>query len=449
MANKLQPTPYGDFAADLAMSRLASICDPKEGIQTGPFGSQLHQGDYVSAGTPIVTVEHLGENRIRHEGVPFVSELDRDRLSKYLLRKGDIVFSRVGSVDRRALVRDAEEGWLFSGRCLRVRPDKSKIDPRYLSYFFGLPAFKEHVRAIAFGATMPSLNTQLLSDLCVLYPKDLVEQRAIAQILGLLDDKIDLNRRMTETLEAMARAVFKSWFVDFDPVRSKAEGQNTELPKHISSLFPDSFEDSEIGEIPKGWHLATVASLADINAWTLGSKDPLDMIEYIEISEAMRGSIGKITQYERGTEPSRARRRLRHGDTVLSTVRPDRGAYFLVLDPPEALIASTGFAVLSPRSPNWAYLYASVTRVEVGEELGRIADGGAYPAVRPEVIGDLKVAIPKNPMLITEYDKVAQPLFRRSESNRRASAALTTLRDTLLPRLISGELRVEISRGQR
>ena len=215
---------YGMFRSDFLESSLGSLCNNVGGIQTGPFGSQLHQRDYVPTGTPIITVEHLGENRITHHDMPHVSDHDRDRLSKYALREGDIVFSRVGSVDRRALVRNTEEGWLFSGRCLRVRPDVKEIDPTYLSYFFGLPAFQEFVRSIAVGATMPSLNTQILSDVSIFYPS-LSEQRAIAHVLGTLDDKIELNRRMNETLEAMARALFKSWFVDFDPVRAKMEGR--------------------------------------------------------------------------------------------------------------------------------------------------------------------------------------------------------------------------------
>lgn len=133
MAGEWRETIYGNFTADFSEDRLQDLCDPEAGIQTGPFGSQLHQEDYVPVGTPIITVEHLGENRILHEGVPRVSDADRDRLSRYLLRSGDIVFSRVGSVDRRALVRSAENGWMFSGRCLRVRPNPKKIDSGYLS----------------------------------------------------------------------------------------------------------------------------------------------------------------------------------------------------------------------------------------------------------------------------------------------------------------------------
>ena len=167
---RIRQSIYGLFRSDFLESCLESICSDLDGIQTAPFGSQLHQRDYVATGTPIITVEHLGENRITHQDMPCISEYDRDRLSKYSLREGDIVFSRVGSVDRQALVRQAEQGWLFSGRCLRVRPNGNKIDPTYLSYFFGLPAFREYIRSIAVGATMPSLNTPLLSEVPILYP---------------------------------------------------------------------------------------------------------------------------------------------------------------------------------------------------------------------------------------------------------------------------------------
>ena len=256
-AAKALETVYGEFPLDFLEEPLADLCHDGVGVQTGPFGSQLHQKDYVSIGTPIITVEHLGDNRILHQNLPCVSDDDAQRLSRYTLREGDVVFSRVGSVDRRALVRQAEDGWLFSGRCLRVRPNPSKLDSGYLSYFFGLPGFQAYIRSVAVGATMPSLNTQILSAVTVPHPPP-AEQRAIAHILGTLDDKIELNRRMNATLEAMARALFRSWFGDFDPVRAKMEGRDTGLPKDIAELFPDRLVDSELGEGTGGVATITV-----------------------------------------------------------------------------------------------------------------------------------------------------------------------------------------------
>lgn len=205
MNSETVETVYGPMPANLTCSNLQDLC-VEAGIQTGPFGSQLHQEDYVQSGTPIITVEHLGENRIVHSNLPQVSDDDKARLSKYVLRTGDIVFSRVGSVDRRALVQPTEEGWLFSGRCLRVRPDARLLDAQWLSYFFGLPAFKNYIRGIAVGATMPSINTKILSDIPIYFP-DLATQREAALTLAQLDDRITLLRETNATLEAIAQAL--------------------------------------------------------------------------------------------------------------------------------------------------------------------------------------------------------------------------------------------------
>lgn len=391
-------------------------------VQTGPFGSQLHQKDYVENGTPIITVEHLGQRQISCQNLPRVSDDDTDRLKKYVLSTGDIVFSRVGSVDRTSLVQQAENGWLFSGRCLRVRvKPEHYVHPFFLYYYFCQDELKENIRRIAVGATMPSINTSILSDVSISFPSP-EEQRRIASILGCFDAKIELNRRMNANLESQAAAIFKSWFVDFEPFKKK------------------KFVDSPLGMIPNGWRAGTIDEIASINKWTLSQKDELDSIDYIEISEVMRGVVGNIVNYQRGEEPSRAKRRLKHGDTIISTVRPDRGAYLLVLHPKPSLIASTGFAVLTPTNDFWAFLHAATTRLEFGQELGHLADGGAYPAIRPEVIGYRPIALPDNVELIAKFDAITQPLYECIYHNQAESRTLATIRDTLLPKLMRGEV---------
>lgn len=171
-------------------------------VQTGPFGSQLHNKDYVLVGTPIVTVEHLGERKMTRQNLPCVSETDKKRLSKYMLRYGDLVFSRVGSVDRCSWVSEEEDGWMFSGRCLRVRPNNpSEIYHKYLYYFFSLESTKDFVRSIAVGATMPSINTRLLSEVPFTFP-GIKEQREIGDTLSALDDRIEANRKVNHHLAA-------------------------------------------------------------------------------------------------------------------------------------------------------------------------------------------------------------------------------------------------------
>ncbi len=296
------------------------------------------------------------------------------------------------------------------------------------------------------GTSNPTLSRDTFG--AQLFPvPPLAEQKAIAAVLGALDDKIELNRRMNATLAAMARALFQSWFVDFDPVRAKLDSRPpVGLDPATAALFPEHFAHGEHDMLPVGWRLAAIEDVCAINAWTLSKNDDLETLEYVEISEVSRGNIANIATYPRGEEPSRARRRLRHGDTVLSTVRPDRGSYFLALNPPANRVVSTGFAVLTPTIVPWSFLHAALTLPEVSDHLGQMADGGAYPAVRPEVIGAMQVALPNAPKILEAFHRRCAPLFEQAEANRNQSRTLATLRDTLLPKLLSGELSVAAAR---
>ena len=173
------------FSGEWETKRLGETAE----IKTGPFGSALHERDYVAEGTPIITVEHLGERGVICTNLPLVSDTDRARLKAYSLVAGDIVFSRVGSIDRNALIRSTEEGWLFSGRLLRVRPDNQRISSSYLSYHFHGEQFKARVREVAVGQTMASLNTVILQGIEIAVPK-LAEQFAIATVLSDMDAEI-------------------------------------------------------------------------------------------------------------------------------------------------------------------------------------------------------------------------------------------------------------------
>ncbi len=175
---------------------LSEIAD----IQTGPFGSQLHNEDYVDFGTPIVTVEHLGHRRFTSQNLPFVSDGDKKRLSKYAMRTGDTIFSRVGSVDRCSFVSTVENGWLFSGRCLRVRPGES-VDGLFLYYYLSSKPVAQYIRNIAVGATMPSINTTLLGEVPVTLP-GYERQLKIASVLSAFDDMIEANQQTNDYLAA-------------------------------------------------------------------------------------------------------------------------------------------------------------------------------------------------------------------------------------------------------
>ena len=213
-------------------------------IQTGPFGSQLHKEDYVENGTPIVTVEHLGNKDFSEQNLPRVSNSDKERLKKYVLKEGDIVFSRVGSVDRCSYVDKTHAGWMFSGRCLRVRPN-TEIDSEYLYYYFCMDEIKEFVRNIAVGATMPSINTKLLGEVTVRFP-DLVQQKKIAGVLSAIDGKIKVNQKINDNLYAQAKAIFSNYFINIDTIPTGWEkGSLLDIASYLNGLAMQQFRPDE------------------------------------------------------------------------------------------------------------------------------------------------------------------------------------------------------------
>ncbi len=436
-AGEWRETIYGRFSADSLVDSLSNLCVTRSGIQTGPFGSQLHQRDYVPVGTPIITVEHLGQNRITTQDLPYVSDCDRVRLSRYALQEGDIVFSRVGSVDRRALVRKEEEGWLFSGRCLRVRPDSRKIDSGYLSYFFGLATFQEYVRSIAVGATMPSLNTKILSDVPIVYPP-LPTQRAIAHVLGTLDDKIELNRRMNETLESMARAIFQDWFVDFGPTRAKMEGRAPYLPPEVWSLFPERLADSELGPIPEGWGVRGLGEVASQRRDGANPKHIDPSASYIGLEHMPKRSIA-LSEWRSADGLASNKFRFRLGDILFGKLRP----YFHKVGiAPVDGVCSTDIVVITPKSTTWSalvLLYASTD--EFVAYTDQASTGTRMPRTSWTTMSAYPLCVPSD-SIVTVFQSTVQPMIERIMANIHESRTLAALRDALLPRLVSGEVGV-------
>jgi type I restriction enzyme S subunit len=184
-SSRQKQTEIGYLPIDWDVRKIGEIST----VKTGPFGSSLHERDYVDDGTPIITVEHLGERGVQHNNLPMVSDFDRKRLKAYAIEEGDIVFSRVGSVDRNAFVSEAEHGWLFSGRLLRLRASSGDIDTRFLSYQFHSEPFKQRVITVAVGQTMASLNTQILNNVLIAVPPR-PEQTAIAVVLSNMDAEL-------------------------------------------------------------------------------------------------------------------------------------------------------------------------------------------------------------------------------------------------------------------
>jgi type I restriction enzyme S subunit len=425
------------MAGERSIRRLGEICE----FRGGQGFPQKYQGA-ATGEYPFVKVSDMelpGNGYRITRANHWIDEATRKELRARPHPATSTIFAKIGialTYNRRRLL---SRPTIVDNNMMAAVPIESEVEPLFLYYLLKVKDFNEVVS----GTALPFLNAGDLAKMEVEVPP-LAEQKAIAAVLGALDEKIELNRRMNATLEAMARALFQSWFVDFDPVRAKMDGRKPAgMDDATAALLPEHFEHGEHDMLPVGWRIAAIEEVSAINAWTLGKNDDLETLEYVEISEVSRGNIGNTATYPRGEEPSRARRRLRHGDTVLSTVRPDRGSYFLALNPPENRVASTGFAVLTPTKVPWSFLHAALTQPEVSDHLGQMADGGAYPAVRPEVIGAMQVALPNEPKILEAFHRLCAPLSEQAEANRTQSRTLATLRNTLLPKLLSGELSVQ------
>lgn len=370
-------------------------------IQTGPFGSQLHKEDYVADGTPIVTVEHLGNKMFSEQNLPRVSNTDKNRLKKYVLKQGDIVFSRVGSVDRCSYVDQKHDGWMFSGRCLRVRPT-SEIDSEYLYYYFCLEETKQFVRNIAVGATMPSINTKLLGEVVVTFP-ELEQQKRISGILSAIDSKIEVNQKINDNLEQQAAALFSSLYN-----RSNTEVRYTDLIQILGGGTPKTGETAY-------WN----GNIAFFTPKDVGTP-------YTFITEK--------TITEEGL--SHCNSRLYPVNTVFVTARGTVGKVGLS-GVPMAMNQSCYALVGKETHQLLVYFYT----LKAVDRLKHKASGAVFDAITTRDFDSEQI------MKLSDDDAkaflcVAEPMFQEMLNNSIENLRLSTLRDFLLPKLMSGEIDV-------
>jgi len=369
-----------------------------------------------------------------------------------MLRPFDVLVNStgVGTLGRVAQVRKIEEPATVDSHLTIVRPNPEAVDPLYLGMAI---RFCEHeIEWLGEGSTgQTELSRERLSKFTVPVPESRDEQRAISHILGTLDDKIELNRRMNQTLEEMARAIFKSWFVDFDPVRAKAavrrehpDWSNAQVSRaacpnlkpEIAELFPDEFENSELGEIPKGWRVSQVGHHFRL---TMGQSPPGST--YNEIGEGIpfyqgRSDFGFRYPKRRVycTEPTRF---AEPGDTLVSVRAPVGDINMAV----ERCAIGRGVAAIRHESGSRSFTY--YTMHQLAEHFNKFeAEGSVFGCINKADFERLPFFVPLQEVLVT-FDRVVSLLDYRVEIAERQTVDLASLRDTLLPKLISGELRVK------
>ena len=379
-------------------------------IQTGPFGSQLHKEDYVDDGTPIVTVEHLGNRVFTEQNLPRVSNEDKQRLSKYILKEGDIVFSRVGSVDRCSFVDSQHTDWLFSGRCLRVHPFE-EISPLFLYYFFCLESTKKFMRNIAVGATMPSINTKLMGEIEVSYPDKQVQEK-IANLLGAIDDKIELNNAINDNLEQQAQALFQELFItNTDP--SWETGTISNLGTVIGGSTPSKARPEYYTKNGIAWITPKDLSINRSKFITHGESDITEL--------GLKNS--SATVMPEGTVLFSSRAPIGYIAIAAGNITTNQGFKSVVPN------AEIGTAYV------YYYLKQNLSMIE------RLASGSTFKEVSGGTMKSVPAIVPDS-KTIQEFNNFCLPIFEQQKVLETQNRTLAGLRDSLLPKLMSGELDV-------
>jgi len=376
----------------------------------GSFADLRENVEYLSKPDYAVLVRLVDFSRNWDGDFVYIPKHSYDFLRKCQLEVGDVIIANIGAnAGTLFRVPDLKQPSALGPNALVIKtdnfPDTSK---EFLYYYFTSSDGQNQVQSIITGSAQPKFTKTDLRNLKIPFPS-ITEQRAIASILGALDDKIELNHRMNRTLENMAKAVFRQWFM----------------------------ENEEVGD----WEVGILGDFIEVNERSINKDYSKYEIEYIDISSVSVGHLEGTTLYDLKDAPSRARRLVQHGDTIWSTVRPNRKSYLFISNPKENLVVSTGFAVLTPKRIPPSLLYFFTTSEQFVDYLVSNADGSAYPAVLADRFADAEFPIPPDG-LADKFENFANPILAQIAHNEKESRTLANLRDSLLPKLMKGEVRV-------
>jgi len=425
----------------------------KNALVGGPFGSNLVSNDYVPEGVPVIRGQNMGMGRWVAGDFVYVSEVKATSLNANIARPGDLVFTQRGTLGQVAIVPEKPfKHYLLSQSQMKLTVNKDKADTLFLYYLFSSPEQQEYIQRNAIQTGVPHTNLGILRNTRLALPP-LAEQRAIAHILSTLDDKIELNHKMNETLEAIAQTLFKSWFVDFDPVRARAQGQEPEgLDAATAALFPDRFEDSELGEIPKGWRVQRINEAAcliiDYRGKTpqkLGGKWSQNGIPAISAKNIKKGRFvnKEAMNYVDDNLYGRwMKDELKAGDILMTSEAP-LGELFYLARNIKLCLSQRVFALrANPEECLPTYLYFWLGSDIAQEKLQGRATGTTVTGIRQSELRKVEILLPPLKVQGTANRFFHNCLLKIS-ANEAESETIAAIRDALLPKLISGEIRVK------
>ncbi len=402
--------------------KLGDICTKIGSGATPSGGKEAYKGgDYN-----LVRSQNVLDFSFSCEGLAQINEEQATKLNNVELQANDVLLNITGdSVARTCLVPTYVLPARVNQHVAIVRANKDILDCYYLLYF--IQSQKTNLLSLASGgATRNALTKSMIENYEISLPS-LSEQKRISSILKSLDDKIENNRKINENLEQQAQALFKSWFIDFEPFKD------------------GKFIDSELGLIPEGWRVGKLGELCVTNNRTYGSNFQSPIL-YLDTGSVTNNVIEELKTLDPKTDkiPSRARRAVMEGDIVYSSVRPNLRHFAFMYNPQSNLVASTGFVVITA---NWSrlryYIYQFLIQDSIVDSLQAIAEQSVstYPSLNASDLTNLDIIIPQDDVII-KFAMICNSYFSQIYKNQNESQNLAKLRDTLLPKLMSGEIEV-------
>ena len=407
---------------DAVTRTLGEVCDEVDGtIRTGPFGSQLHESDYVDAGTPVVMPKNILDGTVSTDDIARIGAKDLKRLSQHRLRKGDIVYGRRGDIGRRALIRSREEGWLCGTGCLRIALGDEVLDPEFLAYYLGQVQVVEWIYNQAVGATMPNLNTAIIRSISITFPP-LPTQRKIATILSAYDDLIENNTRRIKILEEMAQAIYREWFVNF------------RFPGHENVKMVGS----GLGLIPEGWEVRKLGELAREVRKSVNPDQVSPDTPYFGLEHLPRKSIA-LCEWGCARDVQSTKLAFRRGEILFGKIRP----YFHKVGvAPVSGVCSTDAIVIVPASEAmFSLVLFTVSSEAFVDHATQTSQGTKMPRANWNVLVNYPVSVPSDPIL-RSFNAYASQVVALMQNLVSKNRNLRHTRDLLLPKLVSGEVDV-------
>lgn len=426
---------------------LGSIAVPEYGLVDGPFGSNLPASLYTSEGVPVVRGSNLslGKSRFKSHEFVFVSDETANSLSRSLCFPDDIIFTKKGTLGQTGIIpRNSKfSKFLLSSNQMKLTVSKEIADPLFVYYYVSSPRCREQIVRESTASGVPKINVAYLRQFPIVLPPT-NEQRAIARILGALDDKIELNRQTNHTLEAMAQSVFKSWFVDFDPVATKAaERTPAWMNADTAALFPTRFVESSLGLIPEGWHIGKVSNLGEVICGKTPSTKEQDNfgndIPFITIPD-MHNNIF-ITRTERSLSLKGANSQTKKflpANSICVSCIATPGLVCLTTKKSQTNQQINSVIPQSSISPYFCYwlLRGLGDEIKAGGSAGTV-----FHNLNTGNFSQIEIILPSS-LLIEKFHSTCEGMMQKIVGNQEESETLAALRDSLLPKLLSGEIQV-------